>query len=63
MLNRKSLGKKSLKSEKRIVSGMKKRDTMRFVMESFTSVSTKIEFLPSFFCLEKKSKLLRGHGL
>ncbi len=53
MLNRKSLGKKSLKSEKRIVSGMKKRDAMRFVMESFTSVSTKIEFLPSFFCLEK----------
>lgn len=53
MLNRKSLGKKSLKLEKRIVSGMKKRDTMRFVMESFTLVSTKIEFLPSFFCLEK----------
>ena len=53
MLNRKNLGKKSLKSEKRIVSGMKKRDAMRFVMESFTSVSTKIEFLPSFFYLEK----------
>ena len=53
MLNRKSLGKKSLKSEKRIVSGMKKRDAMRFVMKSLTSVSTKIEFLPSFFCLEK----------
>ena len=53
MLNRKNLGKKFLKSEKRIVSGMKKRDAMRFVMESFTSVSTKIEFLPSFFCLEK----------
>ena len=53
MLNRKSLGKKSLKSEKRIVSRFFIPDTMRFVMESFTSVSTKIEFLPSFFCLEK----------
>ena len=42
-------GKKSLKSKKRIISGVEKLDTMRFIVGRFTSVSTKIELLPSFW--------------
>ena len=41
--------KKSLKSKKRIISGVEKLDTMRFFVGRFTSVSTEIEFLPSFW--------------
>jgi len=37
-------GKKSLKSEKRIISG-EKLDIMRFIMGRFTSFSPKIVFL------------------
>ena len=38
---------KSQKSEKRIVSGVEKLDTMRFIVERFTSISPKIEFFPA----------------
>ncbi len=50
------LGKKFLKSEKRIISGIKKLDTMRFIVGRFTSFSPEIEFLPSFvFFVHKTS--------
>lgn len=39
--------KKSMKSGKRIVSDVEKHGTMRFVVERFTSFSTKIEFFPN----------------
>ena len=41
--------KKSLKSKKRIISGVEKLDTMRFIVGRFTSFFTEIEFLPSFW--------------
>ena len=52
-------GKKSLKSEKRIISGMK-LDIMRFIMGRFTSFSPKIVFLPhlsAMLQIYKSSKL------
>lgn len=53
-------GKKSLKSEKRIISGVKKLDVMRFIMGRFTSFSSKIVFLPhisAMLQIYKSSKL------
>ena len=40
---------KVFKIKKRIISGVEKLDTMRFFVEIFTSFSTEIEFLPSFW--------------
>ena len=40
------------KSEKRIVSGVEKLDIVRFIMERFSSFSTKIEFLPRITLFE-----------
>ena len=41
------LGKKSLKSEKRIVSGQRNLGTMRFIVGRFTSFSPEVDFLPN----------------
>lgn len=42
------LGKKSLKSEKRIVSGFERNiGTMRFIVGRFTSFSLEVDFLPN----------------
>ncbi|HFV3654169.1 TPA: hypothetical protein ACPYDR_001469, partial [Streptococcus pneumoniae] len=41
------LREKSLKSEKRIISGVQKLDTMRFIVGRFTPFSPEIEFLSS----------------
>ena len=52
--------KKSLKSEKRIISGVKKLDIMRFIVGRFTSFSPKIVFLPhlsAMLQIYKSSKL------
>lgn len=45
--------KKSLKSEKRIISGVKKLDIMRFIVGRFTSFSPKIVFLPHISAMLK----------
>ena len=53
-------GKKPLKSEKRIISGVQKLDIMRFIMVRFTSFSPKIVFLPhlsAMLQIYKSSKL------
>lgn len=53
-------GKKSLKSEKRIISGVQKTDIMRFIMERFTPFSPEIVFLPhlsAMLKIYKSSKL------
>ncbi len=47
-------GKKPLKSEKRIISGVhKKLDIMRFIMGRFTFSSPKIVFLPHISAMLK----------
>jgi hypothetical protein len=48
---KKRLRKKPLKSEKRIVSGIEKLETMRFIVGRFTSFSPEVEFWPSLFKL------------
>ncbi len=42
-------GKKPLKSEKRIISGVKKLDIMRFIVGRFIVFSHEIEFFLSAF--------------
>ena len=46
-------GKKSLKSEKRIISGVQKLDIMRFIMGRFASFSPEIAFLTSLSAMLK----------
>ena len=53
-------GKETLKSEKRIISGVQKLDIMRFIMGRFTFSSPKIVFLPhlsAMLQIYKSSKL------
>ena len=53
-------GKKPLKSEKRIISGVQKLDIMRFIIGKFTSFSPEIAFLPylsAMLQIYKSSKL------
>ena len=40
------------KLEKRIVSGVEKLDIVRFIMESFPSFSTELEFFPRITLFE-----------
>ena len=46
-------GEKSLKSEKRIISGVQKLDIMRFIMGRFASFSPEIAFLTSLSAMLK----------
>ena len=46
MLEISDLREKSLKSEKRIISGVTKLDTMRFIVGRFTPFSPEIGFYP-----------------
>ncbi|NON44444.1 hypothetical protein G9Q01_27715 [Klebsiella pneumoniae] len=43
----KAIGQKVFDTEKRIISGVQKLDTMRFIVGRFTPFSPEIEFLSS----------------
>ncbi|CAM1665722.1 hypothetical protein SMIF22_10080 [Streptococcus mitis] len=45
----KAIGQKVFNAEKRIISGVEKLDTMRFIVGRFTSFSFEIELLPRLF--------------
>ncbi len=45
----KAIGQKVFNAEKRIISGVEKLDTMRFIVGRFTSFSSEIELLPRLF--------------
>ncbi|WP_180296103.1 hypothetical protein [Streptococcus pseudopneumoniae] len=45
----KAIGQKVFNAEKRIISGVEKLDTMRFIVGRFTSFSSEIELLPRIF--------------
>ena len=60
---KKRLSKTSLKSEKRIVSGVENLDIMRFIVERFTSFFLKLSFSQPLLLLFNRYLLNHARGI